>query len=94
MNDSAVTIAGGGLSGLAAALAVAHRGRAAHVFERRRDLGARFHGDVHECREGCDCTYCRCAREAAGQDPVDDTSATNRSVSEAAHVSAVHRKAC
>ena len=23
---------------------------------------------AHECREGCDCTYCRCVREAAGQD--------------------------
>ena len=45
MNDPAVTIAGGGLSGLAAALAVARRGRAAHVFERRREVGARFHGD-------------------------------------------------
>ena len=21
---------------------------------------------AHECREGCDCTYCRCVREAAG----------------------------
>src|SRR5581483_3156907 len=22
---------------------------------------------AHECREGCDCTYCRCVREAATQ---------------------------
>lgn len=26
----------------------------------------------HECREGCDCTYCRCVREAAGQGLEDD----------------------
>jgi flavin-dependent dehydrogenase len=25
---------------------------------------------AHECREGCDCTYCRCVREAAGRDLV------------------------
>ena len=29
-------------------------------------------GDAHECREGCDCTYCRCVREAAASRTVDD----------------------
>jgi len=45
MPESAVAIAGGGLSGLAAALAVARRGGRARVFERRDEIGARFHGD-------------------------------------------------
>ena len=40
-----VPIVGGGLSGLAAALTVVRGGGRAHVFERRRDVGARFHGD-------------------------------------------------
>jgi len=45
MPTTAVAIVGGGLSGLAAALAVARRGGRAHVFERRREIGERFHGD-------------------------------------------------
>jgi len=40
-----VTIAGGGLSGLAAALAVVRRGGQARVLERHQEVGARFHGD-------------------------------------------------
>lgn len=42
---SRVAIVGGGLSGLAAALAVVHAGGGAEVVERRREVGARFHGD-------------------------------------------------
>jgi phytoene dehydrogenase-like protein len=45
MRTIPVPIVGGGLSGLAAALAVVHRGGRAHVFERRLEVGARFHGD-------------------------------------------------
>ena len=61
----------------------------------RADAQRRRASPVHECRDGCDCTYCRCLREAAGQQPVDDTTATvDRNVSDAAHVSAAHRKAC
>ncbi|MGE0124474.1 MAG: NAD(P)/FAD-dependent oxidoreductase [Dehalococcoidia bacterium] len=40
-----VTIAGSGLSGLAAALAIVRRGGQVRVLERRGDVGARFHGD-------------------------------------------------
>lgn len=40
-----VSIVGGGLSGLAAALAIVRGGGRARVFERRREVGARFHGD-------------------------------------------------
>lgn len=40
-----MTIIGGGLSGLAAAIAVVRAGGQAHVHERRREIGARFHGD-------------------------------------------------
>jgi len=45
MGATTVTIAGGGLSGLTAAMTVARRGGRAVVVERRRDSGARFHGD-------------------------------------------------
>lgn len=45
MPSTPVTIVGGGLSGLAAALAVVRRGGRARVFERRHEVGARFHGD-------------------------------------------------
>lgn len=45
MTNTTVTIAGGGLSGLAAAMAVVRGGGRARVFERRREIGARFHGD-------------------------------------------------
>ena len=45
MAHTSVSIAGGGLAGLAAAVAVVRRGGHARVFERRRDVGARFHGD-------------------------------------------------
>lgn len=45
MPTTAVPIVGGGLSGLAAALAVVRSGGRAHVFERRGDIGGRFHGD-------------------------------------------------
>jgi hypothetical protein len=41
----ALSIAGGGLAGLAAALAVVRAGGRAEVLERRRKIGARFHGD-------------------------------------------------
>ncbi|MEZ5318350.1 MAG: hypothetical protein R2752_13200 [Vicinamibacterales bacterium] len=40
-----VSIAGGGLSGLSAGLAAVLAGARAQVFERRREIGARFHGD-------------------------------------------------
>lgn len=40
-----VTIAGAGLSGLAAALTIVRRGGHVRVLERRGDVGARFHGD-------------------------------------------------
>jgi flavin-dependent dehydrogenase len=45
MRNTPVPIVGGGLSGLAAALAVVRGGGRARVFERRREVGARFHGD-------------------------------------------------
>lgn len=45
MRTTAVPIVGGGLSGLAAALAIVRGGGRAHVFERHREVGARFHGD-------------------------------------------------
>lgn len=45
MAPAVVTIAGGGLSGLAASLAVVRSGGQAQVFERRAEIGARFHGD-------------------------------------------------
>ncbi len=41
----AIEISGAGPAGLAAALAVAGAGRAACVYERREDVGKRFHGD-------------------------------------------------
>ncbi len=40
-----IHIVGAGPAGLAAALAVTRAGRRAVVWERRRDVGARFHGD-------------------------------------------------
>lgn len=40
-----VTIAGAGPAGLAAAITVAHSGGRAIVYERRADVGGRFHGD-------------------------------------------------
>lgn len=45
VTDGAVQIAGAGPAGLAAAITIAKAGRAAHVFERRAVVGARFHGD-------------------------------------------------
>ncbi len=42
---SAIEISGAGPAGLAAALAIARAGRAACVYERREDVGKRFHGD-------------------------------------------------
>jgi flavin-dependent dehydrogenase len=45
MANTTVTIAGGGLSGLAAALAVVRGGGRARVLELRSDTGARFHED-------------------------------------------------
>src|SRR5581483_2452001 len=45
MRATAVPIVGGGLSGLAAALTIVRAGGRAHVVERRREIGARFHGD-------------------------------------------------
>jgi flavin-dependent dehydrogenase len=30
---------------------------------------------AHACREGCDCTYCRCVREAAGRNLESDVTA-------------------
>jgi flavin-dependent dehydrogenase len=61
----------------------------------RAEAERRQASPAHECREGCDCTYCRCLREAAGQIPVDDaTAAVDRNVSEPVPVNAAHRKAC
>lgn len=40
-----ITIAGAGPAGLAAAIAIAGRGGDAVVYERRKEVGARFHGD-------------------------------------------------
>lgn len=45
MSTTSVSIVGGGLSGLAAALAVVRDGGRARVYERRGESGARFHGD-------------------------------------------------
>lgn len=45
MATAPVSIVGGGLSGLAAALAVVRSGGRARVYERRAETGARFHGD-------------------------------------------------
>ncbi len=45
MSTASVSIVGGGLSGLAAALAVVRDGGHARVYERRGESGARFHGD-------------------------------------------------
>lgn len=45
MSTAFIPIVGGGLSGLAAAIAIAHRGGRARIFEQRKDVGARFHGD-------------------------------------------------
>lgn len=42
---SAIEISGAGPAGLAAALAVAHAGRVACVYERHEEVGNRFHGD-------------------------------------------------
>jgi len=44
--DRPVRIAGAGPSGLAAAITLAHAGRAVEVFERRSRCGARFDGDL------------------------------------------------
>lgn len=44
MHDN-LTIVGAGPSGLAAAIAANAAGRPAHVYERRREIGGRFHGD-------------------------------------------------
>jgi len=43
---SPLTIAGAGPAGLAAAINLARSGFAVEVFEKRRDAGARFHGDL------------------------------------------------
>ncbi|MFZ5625354.1 MAG: NAD(P)/FAD-dependent oxidoreductase [Gemmatimonadota bacterium] len=45
--DAPVEILGAGLAGLSAAITVARAGRHAIVYERRADVGRRFHGD-HE----------------------------------------------
>jgi flavin-dependent dehydrogenase len=45
MTTTAISIAGGGLAGLAAGLAAVRGGGGARVLERRREIGARFHGD-------------------------------------------------
>ncbi|VAW72461.1 hypothetical protein MNBD_GAMMA13-171 [hydrothermal vent metagenome] len=45
MQDEFIEISGAGPAGLAAALAVVKTGRAACVYERRDDVGKRFHGD-------------------------------------------------
>jgi flavin-dependent dehydrogenase len=45
MTKTTVSIAGAGLSGLTAALAVVQQGGQARVLERRGEVGARFHGD-------------------------------------------------
>ena len=44
-NGKRVEISGAGPAGLAAAIAVARAGRRPVVFERRPDVGGRFHGD-------------------------------------------------
>jgi hypothetical protein len=44
------------------------------VYPLARAEAARLRASTaHECREGCDCTYCRCVREAAGHVPQDDS---------------------
>lgn len=45
MSRRAITIVGAGPSGLSAALAARGQGLAVTVYEKRRDVGARFHGD-------------------------------------------------
>jgi len=45
MSDEALEIVGAGPSGLSAALAARARGKAVTVYEKRSDVGARFHGD-------------------------------------------------
>ncbi len=44
-STSTIEISGAGPAGLAAALAVVRAGRSARVYERREDVGKRFHGD-------------------------------------------------
>jgi flavin-dependent dehydrogenase len=44
-DDGVIEISGAGPAGLAAALAVTAAGRQARVYERRSDVGMRFHGD-------------------------------------------------
>lgn len=45
MEGGNLTIVGAGPAGLAAAIAATAAGRPARVYERRRDIGGRFHGD-------------------------------------------------
>jgi flavin-dependent dehydrogenase len=45
MTDQAINILGAGLSGLSAAIVLANAGKEVHVFEVRKDSGARFDGD-------------------------------------------------
>lgn len=50
---------------------------------------------AHECREGCDCTYCRCMREAAGQIPVEEpTASAERDASALAVATGDQRRVC
>lgn len=52
---------------------------------------------AHECREGCDCTYCRCVREATSRGGVDDASKSSGSDPEAlgaVSVGAHRREVC
>jgi len=44
-NNGIIEISGAGPAGLAAALFVQHAGGQARVYERRKDVGVRFHGD-------------------------------------------------
>ncbi|MFV2031349.1 MAG: NAD(P)/FAD-dependent oxidoreductase, partial [Gammaproteobacteria bacterium] len=44
-NRDIIEISGAGPAGLAAALFVQHAGGQARIFERRKDVGSRFHGD-------------------------------------------------
>ena len=45
MTDQAIHILGAGLSGLSAAIVLANAGKKVHVYEVRKDSGARFDGD-------------------------------------------------
>ncbi len=45
LDKSIIKISGAGPAGLTAALAVARSGKQAHVYEKRADVGGRFHGD-------------------------------------------------